>query len=143
MKEPMKRIKNPVSTAVQIALLATAPVTLATAQDDGIEEIAIDEIFVTARKKRELAIEVPMNIAVIGAAEISSRNLITREDVYRSVAGAAAPGIGGDNQRGQLILRGLSGSNDNPAWPAGNALWIERHRGHGAGYYEKTGYERF
>jgi outer membrane receptor protein involved in Fe transport len=108
----MKRIKNPVSTAVQIALLATAPATFAIAQDDSIDEVAIDEIFVTARKKRELAIEVPMNIAVIGAAEISSRNLITREDVYRSVAGAAAPGIGGDNQRGQLILRGLSGSND-------------------------------
>lgn len=97
-----KAVMSSVALGVMTAVNAQAP-------DDGM---ALDEITVTARKRTELLIEVPMNIAVIGAAEISSRNLLTKEDVYRSIAGAAAPGIGGDNQRGQLILRGLSGSND-------------------------------
>ncbi len=108
-----KPLARAVSVALAGSLIATTLVVPAHAQDAVDEETVIDEIYVTARKKRELAIEVPMNIAVIGAAEISSRNLITKEDAYRSVAGAAAPGVGGDNQRGQIILRGLSGSNDS------------------------------
>jgi len=101
-----------VSAALAGSLIATTLAVPALAQDVEADSLAIDEITVTARKRQELLIEVPMNIAVIGAAEISSRNLITKEDIYRSVAGAAAPGVGEDNQRGQLILRGLSGSND-------------------------------
>ncbi len=72
------------------------------------EELILEEVYVTARKRQELAIEIPMNIAVVGEAEIEARNLVTKEDIYRTIAGAASP-------RGQLILRGLAGSND--AWP--------------------------
>ncbi|MDH3549037.1 MAG: TonB-dependent receptor [Gammaproteobacteria bacterium] len=106
-------VARAVSAALTGSLFATAMAVPALAQDIEDDAATIDEITVTARKRQELLIEVPMNIAVIGAAEISSRNLITKEDVYRSVAGAAAPGVGGDNQRGELILRGLSGSNDS------------------------------
>jgi iron complex outermembrane receptor protein len=102
-----------VSAALAGSIIATAMAVPAVAQDGAGDGLALDEITVTARKRQELLIEVPMNIAVIGAAEIKSRNLLTKEDVYRSVAGAAAPGVGDDNQRGQLILRGLSGSNDS------------------------------
>ena len=109
--------RNPTARAVSAALAGSVIVTTmavpALAQDVADSEAAIDEIYVTARKRQELLIEVPMNIAVIGAAEIKSRNLINKEDVYRSVAGAAAPGVGGTNHRGQLILRGLSGSNSS------------------------------
>jgi outer membrane receptor protein involved in Fe transport len=41
----------------------------------------------------------------LGVEEILKRNLIKKEDVFRTIAGAAAP-------RGELILRGLSGGND-------------------------------
>lgn len=102
-----------VSAALAGSLIATTMAGPARAQEGAAEGTALDQITVTARKRQELLIEVPMNIAVIGEAEIKGRNLITKEDVYRSVAGAAAPGVGGDNQRGQLILRGLSGSNDS------------------------------
>ncbi len=70
------------------------------------EELMIEEIYVTARKRQELAIEIPMNITVVGEAEIEARNLVTKEDLFRTIAGAASP-------RGQLILRGLAGSNDS------------------------------
>jgi iron complex outermembrane receptor protein len=108
--------RNPTARAVSAALAGSLIVTTmavpALAQEAG-DGLALDEITVTARKRQELLIEVPMNIAVIGSAEIKSRNLINKEDVYRSIAGASAPGVGGDNARGQLILRGLSGSNDS------------------------------
>ena len=106
MKDPMKRIRNPISSAVQIALLAGAPVTASIAQDNALDELAIDEIVVTARKREETLVEIPMNIATVNAEEILARNLLQKEDVYRTVAGAAAP-------RGELILRGLSGGNDS------------------------------
>lgn len=70
------------------------------------DDLMIEEIIVTARKREELAIEIPMNIAVVGEAEIERRNLVNKEDVYRTIAGAANP-------RGQLILRGLSGGNSS------------------------------
>ena len=78
------------------------------AQDAATEADAsnIEEVYVTARKKRELLVEVPMNIATVGSVEIAKRNLINKEDVFRTIAGAASP-------RGQLILRGLSGSNSS------------------------------
>jgi len=106
MKDPMKRMRNPISSAVQIALLATAPATMAIAQDQAYDEMAIDEIIVTSRKRSETVIEVPMNIATVSSEEILARNLLQKEDVYRTIAGAAAP-------RGQLILRGLAGGNDS------------------------------
>lgn len=106
MNEPMKRMRNPVSSAVQIALLATMPATMAIAQDDNYDDLAIDEIIVTSRKRTETLVEIPMNIATVNSEEILARNLLQREDVYRTIAGASAP-------RGQLILRGLSGGNDS------------------------------
>ena len=106
MKDPMKRIRNPISSAVQLALLASAPASVALAQEDSYEDLAIDEIIVTSRKREETMVEIPMNIAQVDDEEILARNLLQKEDVFRTVAGAAAP-------RGQLILRGLSGGNDS------------------------------
>ena len=72
------------------------------------EVLAIEEVIVTARKREEHLLDIPMNIAVIGEAEITNRNLLDKRDVYRTLAGAASP-------TGQLILRGLSGGNSfNP-----------------------------
>lgn len=70
-------------------------------------EIPYTEVIkITPRKKIETIIEVPMNISVISAKGIIDRNLNVTNDFFRSIAGAADP-------RGELILRGLSGSNDN------------------------------
>lgn len=78
------------------------------AQDESeqMDAITIEEVFVTARKREEHLLDIPMNIVVVGEAEIINRNLVDKGDVYRTLAGAASP-------RGQLILRGLSGGNDS------------------------------
>ena len=63
-----KPLARAVSAALAGSLIATTMVVPAHAQTavDDDDEV-IDEIMVTARKRQEVAIEVPMNIAVIGA----------------------------------------------------------------------------
>lgn len=93
-------------SALAIALLsalAASPV-LAQEQAEGQSAQALDTIQVTARKRTENIVEVPMNISAVSASELEARNLTEVNDIYRTVAGGASP-------TGQLILRGLSGSN--------------------------------
>lgn len=118
-QQKFKRLRNPVSAAVQAALLVTAPGAIALAQDGQLDEgseYAMDEIIVTARKREETLVEVPMNIATVDAGEILARNLFKKEDVYRTIAGGANP-------RGELILRGLSGANR--ASPGTTSAWTD------------------
>nr|WP_208543230.1 TonB-dependent receptor plug domain-containing protein [Lysobacter alkalisoli] len=68
------------------------------------EATALDTVVVTARKRSESIMEVPMNITAISAEELTSRNLTSVGEIYRTIAGGASA-------TGQLILRGLSGSN--------------------------------
>ena len=116
MKKPIKRMRNPISVAVQIALLAASPATVALAQSDTASDLVIDEILVTARKRSETLVEVPMNIATVSSEEILARNLLQKEDVYRTIAGGASP-------RGELILRGLSGGNRST--PGTTSVWTD------------------
>ena len=86
------------------AVMSVMTSTPILAEENTEEEQDANVITVTARKKAETLMEVPMNISAISAMDISDRNLLTKEDIYRSIAGAANP-------RGELILRGLSGGN--------------------------------
>lgn len=107
---------KPLAFAVHCAgLAAVACTTFATdsyaadtgtGQQDDIQQWsgAIEEVLVTARRREETLLEVPMSVSAISAGEIASRNAVDATDLYRSLAGAAMP-------RGQLILRGLSGGN--------------------------------
>lgn len=97
-------LKSVLMGSVALSALSLSPSVYA--QDDEETEDGLEEIYVTARKKRELLAEVPMNITNVGSEEIGKRNLLDREEIYRTIAGAANP-------RGQLILRGLSGSNSS------------------------------
>ncbi|MCR6663973.1 MAG: TonB-dependent receptor [Luteimonas sp.] len=64
----------------------------------------LDTYVVTARKRTESIMEVPMNISVVTATELNDRNVSTVQDIYRTIAGGSSP-------TGQLILRGLVGGN--------------------------------
>lgn len=64
----------------------------------------LDKVVVTARKRTETLVEVPMNITAVSAAELKERNLSSVRDIYRTIAG-------GSSAVDQLILRGLSGGN--------------------------------
>ncbi|WP_321389795.1 TonB-dependent receptor [Emcibacter sp.] len=101
---PQKTLRMSLMCGVAFAGMAITPAF--SQESDESEAYAFEEIIVTSRKKQELLTEVPMNIAVVGSTEILKRNLINKEDFFRTVAGAASP-------QGELILRGLSGGNDS------------------------------
>ncbi|MEW6982593.1 TonB-dependent receptor [Colwelliaceae bacterium 6471] len=98
-------LKTSLVCSAVMSALSTVPIYAADSETSADNE-KIERIMVTSRRKSETIIEIPMNVSTVGAMEISDRNLLDKSDLFRSVAGAASP-------RGELILRGLSGSNDS------------------------------
>ena len=98
-------LKNSLVSSAVLMALSSMPIyaaeSEATAKEDDIERI-----MVTSRRKSESVIEIPMNVSTVGAMEIADRNLLGKEDLFRTIAGAASP-------RGEVVLRGLSGSNES------------------------------
>ena len=95
----------------KLSLLSGAVLSALTAfpgysQEAESDATQVERLMVTSRKKTESIIEIPMNVSTVSAIEIADRNLLMKEDLFRSIAGAANP-------RGELILRGLSGGNES------------------------------
>lgn len=90
-------LSAPVYAQAQIAPADAGP-----AQTDRATDL--DRVTVTARKREETILEVPMNISVVSATELTDRNITTVSEIYRTLAGGASP-------TGQLVLRGLAGGN--------------------------------
>jgi iron complex outermembrane receptor protein len=92
---------------VGFAVISALYASSISAQEQAVaEDQQVERLMVTSRKKSESIIEIPMNVSTVGAIEIADRNLLNKEDLFRSLAGAANP-------RGELILRGLSGGNES------------------------------
>lgn len=94
------------AAAVGVALPAYAQqVQSEDEQAEQAEQVNAQEtITVTSRKRTESIVEVPMNVTSISAIEVADRNITSKDELYRTLAGAASP-------TGALILRGLSGGN--------------------------------
>lgn len=86
------------------AACATLPSHVQAQDNDAKELEKVERITVTSRKREETILEIPMSVSSISSTEILDRNYTDASDIYRTLAGAAAP-------RGELILRGLSGGN--------------------------------
>ncbi|NUZ12419.1 TonB-dependent receptor [Pseudoalteromonas sp. McH1-7] len=115
--KPLGKIPFAKST-ICLSMLAASSSFYATAEtqsDDGANE-QIEKITVTSRRKEETIIEIPMQVSTISSMDIADRNLVSAEDFYRTLAGAASP-------RGQLILRGLSGGNT--AFPDTTSVFVD------------------
>ncbi len=103
----VKKLRLSLIGGAVLSALSSAPLYAADSEKDKAatdDDKSIERLLITSRKKTESIIEVPMNVSSVGAMEIADRNLLNKEELFRSVAGAANP-------RGELILRGLSGSN--------------------------------
>ena len=81
----------------KLLLLFLAPLSI-TAQE-------VEEVIVTANKKAETVMEIPMNISVITEATLDERGILNPEDYLRSIAGVSTPG--GSNY---YTFRGLNTS---------------------------------
>ena len=82
---------------IHLLMLLMAPLSLF-AQD-------VEEVIVTANKKAETVMEIPMNISVITEATLDERGILNPEDYLRSIAGVSTPG--GSNY---YTFRGLNTS---------------------------------
>ena len=85
------------SKNLKLLLLFLAPLSII-AQE-------VEEVIVTANKKNETVMEIPMNISVITEATLNERGILNPEDYLRSIAGVSTPG--GSNY---YTFRGLNTS---------------------------------
>jgi iron complex outermembrane receptor protein len=74
---------------------------------------AIEEITVTARKRDETSLAVPVTITAIGAMELERRAIGGLDALAKTVSGLAMQEQGGTIQGGTVSMRGITGPNSN------------------------------
>ncbi len=72
------------------------------------------EILVTARKRDETAISVPVTITAVGAGELDRRGIASLDSLTRIVPQLMIGSTGGSVQGGNVVVRGLAGADSNP-----------------------------
>ena len=92
-----------VASAVALALAAALP---AAAQQAG-DAAALDEIIVTAQRRSESLMDVPLPVSAIGAAAIEKQNIRSVEDVLAEVPNVSFVSLG-SRDRKEISLRGIS-----------------------------------
>lgn len=77
----------------------------------------MEEVVVTATKRAENILEVPLSIAAISAGEINKRGLVSAEDYLRGIPGAnqVTDAFGG----GSIVIRGMETSAANQNFSSG------------------------
>lgn len=113
-------MKSPKSVRVSlfIATLLASSSNVAMAQDaDGAttqQSAGIDDIVVTARKRDESSIAVPVVMTAVGANELSRRSVTNLDGIARIVPQLVIAPQNGSVQGGNIALRGISGPDSNP-----------------------------
>lgn len=74
---------------------------------------ALEEIIVTATKREERMLDVPMSIATLGGRDIDRRGLIELRDYLPSIPGVNVVDVGGRSN--QITIRGIASSGNNGA----------------------------
>jgi len=89
----------------------------ATAQDGGASATTASgtsDIIVTARKRAESDLRVPVVVTAISSQQIANRGIASVEDVSRTVPNFIMSGNAGSVQGGNVSLRGIAGPESNP-----------------------------
>jgi len=97
------------STATVLLLLSSTAFgqDSATDQANEADDLMMEEITVTARKRTETLQEVPFSIAAMTEGQMRGRGIVTLEDVARNTAGFSVQNLGPGQS--QVAIRGLSG----------------------------------
>ncbi len=92
--------------------IGAGTVPMAVAQQDGSDAIGLEEVVVTARKRTEALIEVPVAVSVLTSEDIQQRGIQNLQDVALFTPGLSYfDAI--QNQLGTPVIRGLSQTNLN------------------------------
>ena len=111
--------------------------SLMVAQDVAAQTIALDEIVVTARKREESLLEIPVSVSAfsqdqldaMGASSLEALSKVTPGFVLENVG----PGGSGGRQNPAIRFRGLAVQQPSPASRAGAVFWDGGYISDGAG----------
>ena len=78
------------------------------------EEVAADDIIVTARRRDETSIAVPVVLTAETGAELTRRGINSLDSVAQLVPGLTLLDSGGSRQGGTISMRGVAGPDTNP-----------------------------
>jgi len=95
--------------APRIALPAPAD-----AVDTSTAPAALEEITVTARKRSESLISVPVVVTAVNAAQLQERGVTNLDAIARLVPQLMIGNQGGSVQGGNISIRGIAGPDSNP-----------------------------
>ena len=100
----------------QDAPAAPPAATVAPAEPAAPTEVSSEagEIIVTARKRAETLIDVPVTVTAVGGAELENRAISNVDAIARIVPTLIAGEGGGTVQGGIISIRGLAGADNNP-----------------------------
>ena len=99
--------------ALAAADSAAADAAAQTAPSDGASESTFREIVVTASKRSESLLKVPISIGVVDGAKVLEHKVETIEDISRIVPGVSFAAHGGPGQQ-NISIRGVSSTVGNP-----------------------------
>jgi iron complex outermembrane recepter protein len=104
-RSPAERSRAPLATLTLAAGLVTAPLlaTPARAQAEG----GLEEVTVTAQRRAESLMTVPISISAVTAASIEKQNIQGVEDVLANVPNVSFVSLG-SRDRKEISLRGIS-----------------------------------
>ncbi len=96
--------------AVGCMAVGASTVPMAVAQQEGSDAVGLEEIVITARKRQETLIEVPVAVSVLTSEDIQQRGIQNLSDVALFTPGLSYfDAI--QNQLGTPVIRGLSQTN--------------------------------
>ncbi|WP_416906826.1 MAG: TonB-dependent receptor [Polymorphobacter sp.] len=125
------------TTGSLIGLLAALPTVAANAQTTAAAETADATIVVTARKREESLVEVPLAVTTFSQDDIESRGVNTLADLSAFTPGFdfQETGQGGASGRDNpsIRFRGVAVQNENPASRAGAVFFNGSYLSGGAG----------
>lgn len=74
----------------------------------------LQEVVVTARKRKETLISVPITMSAIGKDELKNRSVTSLDDVAQIVPQLMIGNQSGSVQGGNMVMRGIQGPDSNP-----------------------------
>ncbi len=90
---------------IVISACLIAPVT-GSSQESGTDNVVLEEIIVTARKRAQALSNVPIAISAIGQTKIEDYGYTNLESYFRTIPSVAL--VDGGAQRKQVIIRGIT-----------------------------------
>nr|WP_176392390.1 TonB-dependent receptor [Sphingomonas sp. CDS-1] len=112
------KISNIARGSLIIGGLLASSSTIAMAQNAGATaaqpQSGLEDIVVTARKRDESSIAVPVVMTAVGANELSRRSVTNLDGIARIVPQLIIAPQNGSVQGGNIALRGISGPDSNP-----------------------------